>query len=227
MTRALGVLTIGQAPRPDGLARDVAAVLGPGLTVVERGALDGLSRDEIAALRPGPGDYHLVTMLADGASVELRKPAILERLQAQIAGLERAGVAGTLLLCTGAFPPFRHRRPLLLPQAALYGAAVGVAGDGRVGALVPLAAQLPQARDKWRALGVADPALAVANPYHPDAPRLVGVAAAAAREAGAATLFMDCFGYDLAMRDAARAAFGGPVLLARSLAARLMAELLA
>ncbi|HEX5506505.1 MAG TPA: AroM family protein [Thermomicrobiales bacterium] len=227
MSRFLGVLTIGQAPRPDGLARDVAAVVGPGLTVVERGALDGLSRDDIAALRPDPGDYHLVTMLADGTPVQLRKPAILERLQARIAELERAGVAGTLLLCTGAFPAFHHDRPLLLPQGALYGAAIGVAGGGRVGALVPLAAQLPQARDKWRALGVADPALAVANPYDQDAARRVAEAAAEAREAGAAVLFMDCFGYDLGMRDAARAAFGGPVLLARSLAARLMAEVLA
>jgi hypothetical protein len=36
---------------------------------------------------------------------------------------------------------------------------------------------------------------------------------------------MDCFGYDLAMKAAARRAFGGPVVLARTLAARLIAEL--
>jgi AroM protein len=38
-------------------------------------------------------------------------------------------------------------------------------------------------------------------------------------------VFMDCFGYDSVMKSAARRSFGGPVVLARTLAARLIVEL--
>ncbi|HET7037440.1 MAG TPA: AroM family protein [Thermomicrobiaceae bacterium] len=226
--RILGVLTIGQSPRADGLTRDVQAIVGPGVRVVERGALDGLSRAEIDRLAPKPGDYHLITMLADGSSVQLGKAAILDRLQARIEQLEAEDEAGaTLLMCTGAFPRFTHQRPLCQPQAALYGAVAGLAAGERIGALEPLVAQLDQGQAKWRALGHDDVILAAANPYVPEPLEAIRRSAAGVREAGAGILFMDCFGYSLEMAAAARAAFGGPVVLARSLAARLAAELIA
>lgn len=227
MPKTLGVLTIGQSPRPDSLIREIQAVVGESIRVVERGALDGLSRDEIRAMAPGPGDYHLITLLSDGASVQVNKAAILDRLQRQITDLEEhEDVGATLLMCTGAFPRFDHRRPLLLPQAALYGATIGMANGGAIGSLIPLPAQVEQARAKWRQMGVAGAVVASANPYAADPLAEVQAGAAAARQVGATILFMDCFGFDRAMRAAARAAFGGPVILARSLAARLAAEMM-
>lgn len=225
--QALGVLTIGQSPRPDGLAADVQTIVGPGLRVVERGALDGLAREEIAGLYPRDGQYRLITLLDDGTAVQISKEAILGRLQEQLTRLETDDdVAGTLLLCTGAFPPFHHDRSLIQPQAALYGAVRGLGGCGRIGALLPLPEQCEQGRAKWHEFGVTDVVLGVANPYGDDPCGRVADAACEAREMGASILFLDCFGYDLAMRDTARQAFGGPVVLARGLAARLMAELL-
>lgn len=221
----LGVLTIGQAPRPDSLIREIRDVLGPGFRVVERGALDGLEAAGVADLAPGPGEGVLVTLLADGTPVTVAKERILGRLQAQLDRLEEEDGAGaTLLLCTGAFPPFVHRRPLVLPQAALFGAVAGLAGGARVASLVPLERQMDQARKEWAGLGVADPFLAAADPYGPGPHAAVREGAWRARQAGCGVLFLDCFGYDLAMRATAREAFGGPVLLARSLAARLAAE---
>ena len=225
--RVLGVLTIGQSPRPDGLAADIQAIVGAGVRVIERGALDGLSREEIGALAPGHGDYHLVTMLADGSAVQLGKQAILDRLQRQLEVIEdRDGAAATLLMCTGAFPRFEHQLPLLQPQAALYGAVAGMAAGERIGALEPLAVQLDQGQRKWRAVGHDGVLLAAANPYGEEPLEAVRQAAAGLNEAGAGILFMDCFGYTLEMAAAARQAFGGPVVLARSLAARLAAELM-
>lgn len=222
----LGVLTIGQSPRPDGLAADVQTIVGPGLRVIERGALDGLVREEIAGLSPRDGQYRLITLLNDGTAVQIRKEAILTRLQEQITRLETEdNVVGTLLLCTGAFPPFYHDRSLIQPQAALYGAVQGLGSHGQIGALLPLPEQCEQGRAKWRKFGVTDVVLGVANPYGDDPCGRVADAASAAREMGASVLFLDCFGYDLAMRDAARQSFGGAVVLARGLAARLMAEL--
>jgi protein AroM len=225
--RAIGVLTIGQSPRADGLGDDVRAVLGPLTRVVERGALDGMSDEEIARLAPrDASEYRLVTLLRSGRSVEIGKPAILERLQKQIRDLEDAeAVDATLLMCTGAFPPFEHTRPLLLPQQALYGAVTGLAGGGRIGALIPLEAQREQSLRKWHEHGVTDVHVFPASPYDGDPMAAVEGASRAARDAGVSVLFMDCFGYDLAMKTAARRGFGGPVVLARTLAARLIAEL--
>ena len=226
ITGTIGVLTIGQSPRPDRLSQDIQVVLGPGLQVVDRGALDGMSLGEIQALAPQAGEYHLITLLRDGTPVHVSKRLILQRLQSQIDELEeREGVEATLLMCTGDFPAFSHRKPLLLPQAALYGVVTGIAAGGRIGALIPLESQREQARRKWRDLGVTDVEVVEASPYGEDPVATVAAASVAVRQAGARVLFMDCFGYDLAMKAAARKAFGGPVVLARSLAARLLMEL--
>lgn len=225
--RTIGVLTIGQSPRADHLGEDVRAVLGAGTTVIERGALDGMTNDEIAAIAPkDASDYRLITLLRDGRSVEIGKPAILERLQRQIADLEDTeNVDATLLMCTGAFPPFAHRKPLVLPQEALYGAVRGLAGSGRIGALIPLESQRDQAMRKWREYGVADARVYPASPYGSDPAEEIERASAAARDDGATILFMDCFGYDAAMKAAAQRGFDGPVVLARTMAARLVAEI--
>lgn len=222
---SIGVLTIGEAPRPDALARDVAAVLGPDYEIRERGALDGLSAGEVAELRPGPDDDPLVTLRADGAPVQVGKRCLVERLQAQIERLETEDrVAATLLVCTGPFPALRHRRPLLQPQAALYGIVRGLAAGARIAAMPPLPEQAPMARREWAAMGVDDLIVVPADPYQANAHERIGQAAREAREQGAQVLFMDCFGFDLGMRQAAAAQFGGPVVLARSAAARIVAE---
>src|SRR5206468_8993760 len=87
----VGLVTIGQSPRVD-VVPDMAAILGSGVTVRERGALDGLGRAEIAALAPRHGDDILVTGLADGTAAFVAKPHIVTRVPAVIVGPARAGV---------------------------------------------------------------------------------------------------------------------------------------
>jgi protein AroM len=221
----LGLLTIGQSPRRDGLARDVRAALGADFEVLERGALDGLEHEQIEAFAPTEGDYRLVTLLRDGTPVEIAKRHIVPRLQAQITALEAEGASATLLLCTGTFPPFRHQRPLLAPQEALYGIVRALATGGRIGALTPLPGQLAQAHQKWHDMGLSDAVVEAANPYAPEPLEQITEASRRVRVRGASVLFMDCFGYDLTMRSAAEEAFGGTVLLARTMAARIAADL--
>lgn len=217
-----GVLTIGQSPRADDLTAEVAAVAG--LEVIERGALDGLTPPEVAALGPRPEGELLVTQLADGTPVRLDRDAIVERLQTAIGELERQGVGATLLLCTGEFPPFAHSRPLLVPSAALRGAMLGIAGKDRLAAMIPLPDQADQARCWWRKHGAKDPILVAADPYGRDSQGEVERQARCAAQLGGDALFLDCFGYTRRMATLARDAFGGPVVLARSLAGRLLAE---
>lgn len=225
--KSIGLLTIGQAPRPDGLARDVARVLGEGVAIVERGALDGLNPGQIAAMVPSDGDYPLITMLQNGSSAVIAKRHILDRLQSQIDDLEtNHHVDATLLMCTGAFPAFEHHRPLVAPQDALYGVVAGLIGSGRIGAIMPLPSQVENARIKWHQMGFDDPLIGSSSPYTTDAIDETARVAGQLRRDGATILFLDCFGFNLEMKLAAREAFDGPVVLARSLAARFLAEML-
>ena len=99
-----------------------------------------------------------------------------------------------------------------------------MAGEGRIGALIPLESKRDQSRRKWHERGVSDVRRFPASPYDGDPMDAIERAGGEARGSGVSVLFMDCFGYDSAMKAAARRGFGGPVVLARTLAARLIAE---
>jgi len=221
----LGVLTIGQAPRADRLGPEVSLVLGDVARIVERGALDDLSVAAIRALAPAPDREPLVSLLRDGTSVRLEMDAIVPLLQQRIAQLESEdGVVATLLVCGGDFPTLRHRRPLIQPHNALHGVVTGIVGGQKLASMVPIPDQVEPIERGWRRFRGGELNMVVANPYATDSVEQVRGAAEAARNQGADFLYLECFGYTLAMREVARVAFGGPVLLARSLAGRMLGE---
>ena len=79
MGRTVGLVTIGQSPRPD-LIEEYERAL-PGARLVQAGALDGLSEAEILALAPGAGDDVLVSRLRTGREVRLARRYLEPRLQ--------------------------------------------------------------------------------------------------------------------------------------------------
>ena len=219
----LGVITIGQAPR-----RDMVPEMRTWLPVdrlVERGALDGLDREAIALLAPTDGDESLTTLLVDGSWVVVGRAGLLDPIQAHIDDLERLGVDVTLVVCTGEFPPFRHTKPLLMAERLLAMGVAAVVSDVSVGIICPLPEQEEDSRTKFAdhlpGVGVA---VASATPY---ADGTGGIEDAARRlaEGGAHVLVLDCMGYSQQHRKAASKASGLPVILARSVVARLAAEL--
>src|SRR2546430_14668063 len=145
----IGMVTVGQAPRDD-VVPDMAALL-PGVEISEAGAIDGLDRAAIARLAPEGDAEILVTRLADASSVFVGKSHVLPRVKARIAALEDAGVALTVLLCTGTFPSIPARRPLLEPQQVLLGVLRGLSHPGRLGVLTPSERHVPQTTARWRA----------------------------------------------------------------------------
>ena len=80
MTAKIGMITIGQSPRDD-VVPDIKRFLGPGIEVLEAGALDGLSIEDVENMSPKNGDYMLVTRMRDGAQVTIGKSHILSRMQ--------------------------------------------------------------------------------------------------------------------------------------------------
>lgn len=226
---ALGLVTIGQAPRTD-LTPDVLPLLGPE-RIVEHGALDqdrfdGPEAERTrAAVAPEPGEAPLISRLRDGRSVLLGHRALAGRLRDAVARCERDGAGATLLLCTGNFPPLSSDLPLLYAEPLVQRGVRAVAGDDPVGVVCPLPEQLDDVRARWSALLPGTVRVAAADPYAAPEAALEQVAAAARELAavGSRWLVLDCVGYTERLRAAAMAA-GVPVLLARALAVRLAAE---
>jgi protein AroM len=217
------MITIGQSPRVD-VVPDMLEILGSGVDIRERGALDGLSREEIAALAPSPGDELLVTRLADGTSVFVAKRHMVDRVQARVSELEASGVGMSALLCTGAFPRFQARRPLVEPQEVLLGLLRGLTWEGRLGILTPSVPHVAQTEARWRASGF-DPLVVPLSPYQEEDPAALAAAAAALRGGKAGLVVMDCIGFRRKTRDILRRDLSVPVLVANLLVARVLAEL--
>jgi protein AroM len=217
----LGVVTIGQAPRPD-----LVAAFGreaPHATVVVAGALDGLPRAAIDALaaQAAAHDVPLLVRLADGSTAEVPRATLAPCVAACAAALAAAGAYAVVVACAGDFPAVPCPVPLLLP-GRIVPAVVRALGHGpRIGVITPVAGQVAAATAKWRADGF-DPVVAAAAPGQATA---LDRAAVAMQAAAPDLVVLDCMGHDDA--DAARFAAhcGRPVLAAQSLTARVAGAL--
>ncbi|NWF55770.1 MAG: AroM family protein [Syntrophaceae bacterium] len=221
--KRVGLITIGQSPRVD-VVPGMKEILGPDFEILEAGALDGLSLEEVKKFSPKKGDYILCTRMADGTQVVIGKRYILPRMQACIDLLIERGAEALLLLCTGKFPPFRSRRLLLEPQKILDHFLLALQGEKvRFGMMSPLKAQLPQTRKKYKRLKGTFSFFA-ASPYA--AGDELGEAAIALRRKDPHVVVMNCMGYTPAMKKRVMEITGKPTVLANSLVARALAELL-
>ena len=161
--------------------------------------------------------------MSDGRQATFSGDKVVPLVQAKIDQAEADGCRAIIVLCTGSFPELRHTVPLIFPQPLLHSNARALAGGRRVAVMVPDPSQIEQAREWWSMSGV-EVDIVSASPYQ----GIDGVTRAAATLKGAddAFLCLDCMGFTLAMRDAARRASGLDVLLPRTLVASVVSELL-
>ena len=221
--KKIGMITIGQSPRED-IVPEMKRFLGEEIEVLEAGALDGLNLEQVRQFQPRKGDYTLCTRMADGTEVVIGKRFILPRIQDQINRLTRKGAEIILLLCTGKFPHFSSKRLLIEPQKMVDHFMLALEGENRrIGLMVPLEAQVEQAGKKYKGLkgGLS---IQAASPYAPGDE--VTLAAKALKRNRPGVVVMHCMGYTLAMKDRVREITGVPVILARSLVARTLKELI-
>ena len=221
-TRIAGI-TVGQSPRTD-MTCDLVQRLADNLELVEYGALDGMTLEQVESeLKPEPGEEVLVSRMSDGRQATFSGDKVVPLVQAKIDQAEADGCRAIIVLCTGSFPELRHTVPLIFPQPLLHSNARALAGGRRVAVMVPDPSQIEQAREWWSMCGVEVDIVSASPDQGID-----GVTRAAATLKGAddAFLCLDCMGFTLAMRDAARRASGLDVLLPRTLVASVVSELL-
>ena len=220
MRPVLGLVTIGQTPRPDLEAEFRRHA--PDADVRTVGALDGLTNDEIASLRAGPADYPLLTRLADGSMAIVDRTRLVPHIERALAELHDRGARLTVLLCAGGFPDLRSRVPVLVPGRLLPGLVRAVTARGPIGIVTPTESQVDEAREKWRADGF-DVRVTFASPFDEQE---IDRAAADMREPSLRLVVLDCMGHNPDYRRVFAARTGHPVMLAQSAVARIAAEML-
>ncbi|WP_078544751.1 AroM family protein [Litchfieldia alkalitelluris] len=217
--KKIGLITIGQSPRVD-LTPEMEPLIGEGNIFVELGALDDLTSEEIEKVAPFEGDVTYVSRLRSGAYAKMSKQKILPLLQEKVLLLENE-VSSNILVCTGSFPNIKHNKPLLFPDKILNAVVDSVLEkNGVLGVMVPLMEQKESLVKKW-----GDRPLVVqsANPYQKDDDFVTP--ARKLKELGATVIVLDCMGYTEEHKRKVKEHSNLPVILSRSIVARVAAEL--
>ena len=216
----LGALVIGQSPRPD-VVRELREVLGEDIDIDLRGALDGLSREEIDQLNPCSDADALFTHLPDGDNVTISKRAVVKHGERTLQALVTEGFSTVVVMCTGAFPDWMGKYPVIFPSLVLEGFVRALMGQGgasraKLGVFVPLNEQIAPLGARWRALGIE---------VHMEC--LAPTSAAGRMQAVEPSLLVyDCLSYNQQTKRRVEARTGVPGVLAVSAAARTAQELL-
>jgi protein AroM len=221
----IGMSTIGQSPRDD-LVPDMEQAFSSPVEVVQRGALDGLTAHEIAGLGPDSGESGIVARLRDGSSVLLSHAKILPRMQTAVDELTAAGSEFVVILCGADWSALASQRLVVNPGVLFPAIVSGLARGRRLGIIKPSAGQVEQERDRYTTMGIVA-AVTSASPYtgaaRIDAARQ---AARSLRDAQVDLVWMTCVGMDEPMRAVVAETTRRPVILARSLLARVVDALL-
>ncbi len=222
MERKIGAITIGQSPRTD-VIPEMQEIFGENVNILEAGALDGLTKEEIEEFKPGENDYVLVSRLNDGSHVKFGKSYIIPRLQNCINNLEKSGVELIIVICTGYFGNvLTSRVPLIYPQKILYSLVPNLAVNKRIGVIVPEEEQIDQMGKKWEEAGLEVKAVS-GSPYK--GTEEIKKAAEKLKDENVDIIVLDCIGYNRRMKQEVEKIVKKPVVLSRTMVARVTSEL--
>jgi len=217
---AIGIITLGQTPRPD-LEKVFRRHL-PDTNFLIRGGLDEVQTAEIDALAAAGGEYPLFVILRDGTVREIslyRLKPFLDRRAREVAA---EGAAVSALMCAGNFPDLDSPVPMIYPSRVLTAVARGICRGNRIGVVTPNDGQVAAATAHWREKGF-HPAVTVASPLDPAA---LSRAAEALADPGLELIVLDCMGFSPEAARRMRTLCGRPVLCPQGLVPRVMAEML-
>ncbi|KKI91512.1 hypothetical protein WQ54_14640 [Bacillus sp. SA1-12] len=218
MQKSVGVLTIGQSPRID-VTPSIQHILGNSVDLVEAGGLDRIDDDNIHTITPDNDEITYISKLRNGQSTKIGKSKLLPLLQEELTRLEDK-VSAVIMLCTGDFPTINSKKPLIYPDKILSHTVQAILTKGKLGLIVPLEEQRYTLTQKWKSTGI-DLCVEVASPYEDSD---IKGAARKLKKQGAELIVLDCMGYNEAHKKDAMEESSLPVLLPRTLTARIVAE---
>lgn len=220
--KTIGLITIGQSPRPD-MTADLKPIFAGKADYMEAGALDGLTKEQIESMKPEPGEHYLVTRLTDGTMVTLASRHLCSLMQNQVSRLESEGVSAIMILCTEAFEPFDCSIPVIYPNDVLKALVPMAAPGGHIGVILPEAGQMEDFAGVWKQV-VPNVTASHGSPYAGDGS--LECAAKSFTQTDVDLIVLDCMGYSSHQQKLVSDLSGKPVLLSRTLAAKVLMELI-
>lgn len=215
----IGLVVLGHTPRPDHEA--VYASIAPGVPLAVAGGLDGLTPDQARTLHDPNGESPLVCLLSDGTTVEIPLRVLFPRLNAKVEELAAQGATSAVVLCSGGFPEFDCSIPVILPGRIIPAVVAGLYPGKKIGLVVPNSAQMNAAQTHWRSMGVETVATVI-SPYQGQGFEAAGELFSSL---GLELVAIDCMGFTEEQRDRLKAMCGCPVLLPKTLVARVALEM--
>lgn len=219
----IGLITIGQSPRVD-ITPHIANILGPQVDITEIGALDDVEDPLRSEYRyrgePGPV---FATRLRNGDPIEVSESALLPLIRNCVSRLQTQGIAVFGLLCTGEYHALDDIPGLVRPYGLLHRVTDSLISKGKLGIMIPTPHQTSAKRAEWRT-PEREAFVCAASPYRGD--QEIGAACVELRAAGVDMIVMDCLGYSWEMKARVRAEVGVPVIMAGSLLAWALKELI-
>lgn len=218
----IGAVTIGQSPRVD-IVPEIREILGPGVEILERGALDGLGLKEVKDLRLGRRGSILVTRMKDGTEVKVTKQYVAERLTNCISELEGNGVELSILLCTEDFPEIESKKLLLRPDKVLQSMVDAVSQKWKLGVIIPSPDQIQATKKKWDSRD-SSVVVGAISPYAGTEKQIFEMANKF-KDLKVDLTILDCMGFNRMTKAVFRHVTKKPVLLPRTILGTIAREI--
>lgn len=224
MSKQIGIITIGQAPRTD-LIPEIRKFFTNEVKFIERGVLDSINKERLEQIKPEPGQTTLISRLKDGTPVTIAKEKILTIIQQIIDDFNKGQVHLIVLACTGEFKLFQSTAPIIYPDYLLNKVLQGIfRGEKRIGVILPLIEQRESIEKKWKSAGF-QVSCAASSPYISNKQILIS-ATNQLEQTGVDTIVLDCIGYTQSMKDIVKKHFTKNVILSRNIVFKNIAELI-
>jgi protein AroM len=155
VSKKIGIVCIGQTPRPD-VVSFVERALGKNYETVIAGALDGFTFEDIPEFRDE--EYLLMTTMYDKMgqrkSVRVTREFLVPLLQRRINEISKNYPDAIIIWCAGRFPEFKSKIMVIRPSEILKGVVEAIIKRGRLGVIYPSKEQLIWALPEWSHEGV-------------------------------------------------------------------------
>ena len=225
VSKKIGVVTIGQLPRPD-IDSIINEILGEDYEALMVGALDDLTIEEIPDFEPE--EYLLMTSIRDEGgrkvSIMVTEEFLFPLIKKCIFELEQE-VDIIIVWCAGRFPEVKSKSIIIRPSEILNGVVNAVLKKGKLGVIYPLKEQLIWAKPEWSRKGIevyADtPGKSLSREEEME------ILAERLAERNLDLILLNCTGFGYKMKQLIKDKTSKPVIQANALTLRIVKELLA